>query len=254
MSRFFQAEVAGNIHLSQTHNILKITPLQPHVRPAPGQFYLLRASETLDPLLRRPFSILRWDDTHLEFLIRLKGRGTLLLRNMRPGDGIDMLGPLGNGYPEPLKDETPILVAGGVGIASVFPLIGSLHAGARLFYGAMNSAELYLLDDIKKLTGNIYLSTDDGSMGFKGNAVERLIESLNDLAVANPTVYACGPEGMIASLLKFLNERGIPGYISFEEKMACGIGACLGCVIKTGQGYKRVCKEGPVFNVREIVC
>lgn len=221
--------------------------------PAPGQFYLLRASETLDPLLRRPFSILRWDDTHLEFLVRLKGRGTFLLRNMRSGDGIDVLGPLGNGYPEPLRDETPLLVAGGVGIASVFPLLESFRAGARLFYGAMNSAELYLLDDIKKLTGHIYISTDDGSMGFKGNAVERLTESLEDLAVTNPAVYACGPEGMIASLLNFLNEKGIPGYISFEEKMACGIGACLGCVIKTGQGYKRVCKEGPVFNVREIV-
>jgi len=225
--------------------------MQPHVRPVPGQFYLLRASETLDPLLRRPFSILMWDDTHLEFLIRLKGRGTHLLRNMRVGDRIDVLGPLGNGYPDPLKDETPILVAGGVGIASVFPL---LHAGTRLFYGAMNSAELYLLDDIKKLTGNIFICTDDGSKGFKGNAVERLIESLDDLAVAKPTIYACGPEGMIAALLKFLSERGIPGYISFEERMACGIGACLGCVIKTVQGYKRVCKEGPVFNVREIVC
>ncbi len=170
-----------------------------------------------------------------------------------PGDGIDVLGPLGKGYPEPLKDETPILVAGGVGIASVFPLIGSLHAGTRLFYGAMNSAELYLLDDIKKLAGHIHISTDDGSKGFKGNAVERLNESMDDLAVAKPTVYACGPEGMIASLLKVLKDRGIPGYISFEEKMACGIGACLGCVIKTKQGYKRVCKEGPVFNVREIV-
>ncbi len=175
------------------------------------------------------------------------------MRNMRPGDGIDVLGPLGKGYPEPSRDETPILVAGGVGIASVFPLIGSLHAG-RLFYGAVNSAELYLIDDIRKLTENIHISTDDGSMGFRGNAVERLIESLNDLAAARPTVYACGPEGMIASLLRFLKERGIPGYISFEERMACGIGACLGCVIKTGQGYKRVCKEGPVFNAEEIMC
>ena len=253
MSRFFRAEVAENIHLSQTHNLLRITPLQSHVRPASGQFYLLRVSETLDPLLRRPFSILRWDDAHLEFLVRLKGRGTLLLRSMSPGDGIDVLGPLGRGYPEPLGDETPILVAGGVGIASVFSLMESFQVEPRLFYGAVNSAELYLLDDIKQFTRHIYISTDDGSMGFKGNAVDRLIESLEDLAVAKPVVYACGPEGMIASLLEFLNERGIPGYISFEEKMACGIGACLGCVIKTGRGYKRVCKEGPVFNVGEIV-
>jgi len=252
LSRFFQAEVAGNIHLSQTHNILKITPLQPHVRPAPGQFYLLRASETLDPLLRRPFSILRWNDEYLEFLIRLKGRGTMLLRNMRPGDGIDVMGPLGKGYPEPSNGETPVLIAGGVGIASLYPLIEDLGSGAHLFYGAVNAAELYLLDDIKRLTRNLHVSTDDGSMGFKGNAVERLAESLEDLVVTDPVVYACGPEGMTSALVKVLNDMGIPGYVSLEERMACGIGACLGCVIRTVQGYKRVCKEGPVFKATEM--
>ncbi len=252
MSRFFQAEVTGNILLSQTHNILRITPLKPHPSPSPGQFYLLRVSETMDPLLRRPLSILRWDESSLEFLIRLKGRGTLLLRNMPPGGCIDLLGPLGNGYPSAGDGETPILVAGGVGIASVYPLIGRLGTDPILFYGAASSGDLCLLDDIRAVTSNLYLSTDDGSMGSRGNTVERLAAFLDETSVPKPVVYACGPEGMTSALLRMLRERGIPGYVSLEERMACGVGACLGCVVETSGGYRRVCKEGPVFRAREL--
>ncbi|NOZ25279.1 MAG: dihydroorotate dehydrogenase electron transfer subunit [Nitrospirae bacterium] len=197
-------------------------------------------------------SILRWDEDGLEFLIRLKGRGTLLLRNMKPGERIDLLGPLGNGYPEPVDGETPILVAGGVGIASVYPLIERFRPEVRLFYGAVSAGDLYLVDEIRGLTRNLHVSTDDGSMGFRGNAVERLTAYLDGSSVPSPVVYACGPEGMTKSLLGMLRRRGIPGHVSLEERMACGVGACLGCVVETVRGYRRVCKEGPVFDAREI--
>ncbi len=252
MGRLFRAKVVENTCLSQTHNILKIAPSQSHIMPAPGQFYLLRTSDTLDPLLRRPFSILRWSDASLEFLVRLKGRGTLLLRKLRAGEDTDLIGPLGSGYPRPSDTEAPVVVAGGVGIASVYSLLETLGASAHLFYGARTSGELYLLDEIRRLTDNIHISTDDGSMGFSGSVLEELVEFLDETSIVKPVVYACGPEGMIERLVLLLKGRNIPGYISLEERMACGIGACLGCVIRTRSGYKRVCKEGPVFDVKEF--
>ncbi len=251
MNRSFRAEVAGNVSLSQTHCIIRIAPESPHFTPVPGQFYLLRSSTTLDPLLRRPFSILRWDDRCLEFLVRVKGKGTRLLKDLRPGDCIEALGPLGRGYPRPSVDETPVIVAGGVGIASVYPLIERLGTRAHVFYGARGSGDLHLLGEIEALTDKVETATDDGSTGFRGSAVERLGEMLERIP-ARPVVYACGPEGMTAALLALLKERGVSGHVSLEERMACGVGACLGCVVRTRAGYRRVCKEGPVFGTDEL--
>lgn len=253
MNRHFHAEVAENTHLSDTHNILKVQPKEKFSEPGPGQFYLLKVSNVLDPLLRRPFSILRWDDKSLEFLIMLRGRGTSLIRNMNPGECIDLIGPLGRGFEMPSAEETPLVIAGGVGVASIYPLIERLGEKAHIFYGAARSNGLYLLEDLERLTDNIHLSTDDGSRGFSGNSVSNLSCFLESSNIAAPVIYACGPEGMMEALIQVMREKGLKGSLSLEERMACGVGACLGCAMKTEDGYKCVCREGPVFSIDERV-
>ncbi len=252
MGRHFKAEVIENIHLSDTHSILKVSRGKFSTDPSPGQFYLLKTSHTLDPLLRRPFSILRWDERSLEFLIMLKGKGTSLLKDLQPGRTMDLLGPLGRGFKLPEDNSVPLIVAGGVGIASVYPLIAETGKKAHVFYGASSTDGLYLLKEIMALTGNIHISTDDGSTGFKGDIIGCLLNFLKNSPGINPVIYACGPEGMMNSLKDIMKEKGLKGYLSYEERMACGIGACLGCAIKTKKGYERVCKEGPVFGIEEL--
>lgn len=208
-----------------------------------------------DPLLKRPLSILRGDSSKLSFLYRIRGRGTGLLRNMGQGTVIDLLGPLGNAYPLPEFGKIPLLVAGGVGIASLFPLAERLGKDSRLFYGARTGRDLLLLEEIRDFTSHICLATDDGSEGEKGSILGVLIRFLDkEPAGADKyVVYACGPSPMLRALSETADARGIQAYLSMEEHMACGIGACLGCVVKTVNGHQRVCAEGPVFPAEEIV-
>jgi dihydroorotate dehydrogenase electron transfer subunit len=249
----FKARVVNNRHLSLTHSILEVSPQEHFDYPSPGQFYLLEVSEAYDPFLRRPFSVLRWGKNSLEFFIRLTGKGTALLRNTEVGDEIDVIGPLGSGFPKGRLHETSLIIAGGVGLASVFSLMDRNGNDVHLFYGASTSSELYLLHDLERLTPHVHISTDDGSSGHKGTVLDTLVHFLDRATPTMPVVYACGPRGMIDGLLSLLKERTITGYISFEERMACGIGACMGCTKKTASGMKRVCHDGPVFPDKECV-
>lgn len=183
----------------------------------------------------------------------MKGKGTKLLRAIRPGELIDVIGPLGNGFPIPSDDKSPLIIAGGVGVAAVFPLIGIRRKGAYLFYGASTASELCLLSEIKTLTGNLCVSTDDGTAGFHGSIVSCFADFLESVILENPVVYGCGPSEMLTALTKLLREKNLSGYIALEERMACGIGSCLGCVVNTKKGYQRVCKEGPVFRIEEFL-
>jgi len=177
------------------------------------------------------------------------------LRNMKEGASLDMLGPLGNFYPLPSKDQTPLVIAGGIGIASVFSLVERLEGRAIVFYGARTKDDLLMLEEVMEQGHEVIVSTDDGSAGRKGTTVEALrtfIASYTS-SVAQLRVYACGPHPMLKALSQTTIEYRIRAYVSMEEHMACGIGACLGCVVKTHDGYKRVCKEGPVMTATEIV-
>lgn len=252
MSRLFQAEVIENRALSETHNLLRLRSSGNIKTHTPGQFFLLKTSESYDPLLRRPFSILNRSEDTIEFLIRKKGKGTAFLCRTTRGDHIEVMGPLGRGFRESEADETPLILAGGLGIASVFSLLGRKAPEEHLFYGASTASELYLLDDIGKTANNLHLSTDDGTIGLKGTVVQDLNKFLNVSHVERPVVYACGPEGMTAPLKSVLSDKRIPGYFSLEERMACGIGACMGCTRKTSGGMKRVCLDGPVFSLEEL--
>lgn len=257
MSRHFKAEIIENLRINEACSLLSFLPLSKTREPQPGQFYMFGLSSS-DPLLKRPFSLFRKTERGLHILYRIKGKGTALLREMRVGSQLDVIGPLGNYFPIPAVRQTPVIMAGGIGIASVFYLAEKLaEAGRRphLFYGVREEGELLFMNEVQGLAERTYISTDDGSCGEKGCITDMARNFFSGLPVTNKdyVIYSCGPRPMLEALHWITKDRNIPAYVSMEERMACGIGACLGCVVKTTAGYKRVCKEGPVFDIRDIV-
>jgi len=254
LSRYFTATVLENVVLNSGHNLLALSMPEKAVEPLSGQFYMIEVNRGNDPLLKRAFSFFRATSGGFQLLYRIKGRGTSLLREMKKGDTIEVLGPLGTSYPAPADGQMPLVVAGGIGVASVFPFLLEQRDKAVLFYGARSRDEILMLEELKSICKEVYISTDDGSLGTKGNVVEMLDGYLGDDKM-NPNkhvLYACGPHPMLKAVSKLSAMRCVTAYISMEENMACGLGACLGCVVKTKAGYKRVCKEGPVFRSEEI--
>ncbi len=244
--------------------------------PSPGQFVMIRRAGQAEPLLARPLCVFGFqrhkDHTNLQLLYRVVGRGTKLLASSRPGDELSVLGPLGKGFTLPTGIRRVIFIAGGAGMA---PLTFLLHSGflssgteqeiQKNFYLGARSAEL--LAGLERLEGfcELGICTDDGSRGYHG-PVTALFESgiellKHDIGSHNPEetmIYACGPTAMIRAIGHLLNENPIRCQVSLEERMACGLGACLGCAVAVrGEGgkreYRRVCRDGPVFDLREIV-
>jgi len=224
-----------------------------------GQFVNILTSPLSDPLLRRPFSLCTVDRTAGTFtvLIKVIGPGTRLLADMRPGARVDMLAPLGVGF-EWVGSRRMLLVAGGVGVAPLLLLAqevreafaGGKRGGAparpeiTFCYGARTAGEFVLLDRIGPLVDRLALSTEDGSRGERGFCTE-LAERFFDDDVA---IFTCGPNAMMNDLLIRMRRRGLEGQASLENQMGCGIGACVGCVITTRQGYRRICCQGPVVR------
>jgi dihydroorotate dehydrogenase electron transfer subunit len=250
LHRYFKAKITGNNNLNKNFILLSATPYIETIAPTPGQFYMLQAGRGYDPLLKRPFSLFSHEDNVLQFLCRICGKGTTALSRLREGDDIKIIGPLGKGYPKPPDDF--IVVAGGIGIASLLPLIQRHKGRAYLFYGARNKEELVMSGEAKASSKEAFITTDNGSEGQKGMITDLLKDSLLAARYSLP-VYACGPSPMLKALSNIVKERGLKCYASLEEHMACGVGACLGCVVKTTWGYKRVCKEGPVFDMKDII-
>ena len=249
-SRAFQAEVAGQREVSPGHFVLSLKPLSVPPEPRPGQFYMLGVGDERDPLLKRPFCMFGYEAGVLRILYAVRGRGTRHLSTLKPGAVIPVLGPLGNGYPAPGRGAEHLIVAGGTAIASVYPLVMLLKKKCRVVYGARSLAELLMVDEITATAREVFTCTDDGTCGAHGNVAD----VLRDLALPPSTMlYACGPRGLVRAVQAFAKERSMKGVVSLEEFMACGVGACMGCVCNTTGGYKRVCKDGPVFSLDEVI-
>ncbi len=231
-------------------------------RAQPGQFVHIRCQQGADPLLRRPLSLHQVDRKKglIQLLYRVVGRGTTLMAQKKAGDLVDVLGPLGRGFTLPLPGESVVLVGGGIGVA---PLVGLAQAicsaGHRLdFIMGASTADQLLPEALLPLpASSLHWATDDGSKGYHG-LVTSLLRSLVKGGAGYQRLYGCGPMPMLKTLTVLAEELGIPGEISLEEKMACGMGACLSCVCKikdaAGQGftYERVCTQGPVFGLEEV--
>jgi dihydroorotate dehydrogenase electron transfer subunit len=225
--------------------------------PAPGQFYMLMAARRWGggdgerPYLPRAFSVLRADRAGvLQFLLDAIGPGTDRLCELAPGDGLSLVGPLGVPFPEPGRAESPLLVGGGVGIAPLAILQDHLAAGRSPrptvllgFRSAAYAAAAGLLHDP-------ILTTDDGSSGRQGLVTELLHEQLAGLDA--PHVYACGPPPMLEAVRRLCAERGVAAHLALESGMACGYGACFGCVVPTRNGYVRLCVDGPVLDAADL--
>lgn len=210
----------------------------------PGQFFMINVPGVF---LRRPLSIYDVNKNMVSFLYKVVGKGTKLLSQIKNGE-IEILGPLGCGYPlnNNLK-HTNIIVAGGTGIVSVHYLAKMLKTGI-LYYGAKTKKDLICLDKFKKLGLKIIISTEDGSKGYKGFVTEILEKELKQTDV----LYSCGPMPMLKAVAKIASSKKVKGYLSLEEKMACGFGNCQGCAVQIGNTTKMVCKDGPVFNIEEV--
>ena len=215
----------------------------------PGQFVMIYMPREHGHMLPRPFSIFRVDRQRdeLSIFFTIKGRGTELLARIAPGAVLKILGPLGKGFP-PLPPKS-LLVAGGMGIAPLVFLAASTTKQRTLIYGTPASGSLVCPPADLDLHGlTLVTVTEDGSRGERGTAVDVLA----DLLPGFEAIFACGPRPMLEAVNLLRLQAGIATWFSMEERMACGIGACLGCVVKTVSGYKRVCRDGPVFPAEEV--
>lgn len=257
MSRRFSATIKGNKQISSNHYLLTLHPVKKTIMPYPGQFFMISVGNGLDPLLRRPFSLYRWLGEDFQILYRVVGKGTCILRKKKVGEMIDVMGPFGKGFPfNGIRKERVIIVAGGLGIAALFSLIEATKKKMPvLLYGTKTKDELLCLKELKSMGINPLISTEDGTDGRKGFVTELLRGFLDNLSgpATDFTLYSCGPRQMLQAMSDITREYKLTGYISLEENMACGVGACLGCAINTRDGYKCVCKEGPVFSADDII-
>lgn len=256
MSRLFKASVKENKQLAKNHYLITLHPLEKIEKPKPGQFFMLSVDSRLDPLLKRPLSIHRCIGGDFQLLYRVVGKGTSLLSQKRPGDTLEIIGPAGNGFPIVKTQNKIILVSGGLGIAPIFAFAETIaKTKPILFYGVRTKKEVLCLPQLKSIGINPIISTDDGTLGQKGVITNVLRKYLthHSLLITHYSLYACGPKSMLRSLSILAKKYKLKGYIALEENMACGLGTCLGCVINTNDGYKRVCKEGPVFPIEEVI-
>lgn len=228
---------------------LKTDKIAGHAKP--GQFISIYCHEG-SRLLPRPISICEIDraDQALRIVYRVQGKGTEEFSKMRTGGSVDIVGPLGNGFP--LKEKKAFLIGGGIGIPPMLQLAKELKCEKQMILGYQDS--LFLQEEFKRL-GSPYVSTEDGSYGTEGNVMDVIRENGLDAEI----IYACGPMPMLRAVKAYAREKNIECWVSLEERMACGIGACLGCVCKskerdghTNVNSKRICKEGPVFRAEEV--
>ncbi len=232
----------------------------------PGNFFNIRVRTELYPFLMRPFSVFHWvpGKGQLHLLIKVIGEGTSILTSTAQGADFKMLGPLGNGFTLPEDMGSPIaLLAGGIGIAPIHFWATYLrdkgYTKVTVFYGDKGKDNLINLKMLREMVDKLYICLEhcptelSEEEGFIEGLPTELLDDYLDTLFGKPRFYCCGPEPMLKAVQAYATERDIPCELSCEENMACGLGACYGCAIQTKSGYKRVCKDGPVFNAKEVV-
>ena len=223
----------------------------------PGQFISLYCKDT-DKLLPRPISLceINREEGTLRLVYRVAGAGTAEFSKMNAGDEIKILGPLGNGFPldECGAGKKAVLIGGGIGIPPMLQLAKELEGETTVVVG-YRDANTFLLKEFEEAADHVVIATEDGSLGTKGN----VIDAIRAEGVSGDVIYSCGPTPMLRGVKAYAQEKNIPAYLSLEEKMACGIGACLACVCQSKEvdhhsnvNNKRICKDGPVFLSTDI--
>ncbi len=238
--------------------VLRAPQIAPLVQP--GQFAHVRILPLKDALLRRPFSIFQVAGDTFSILYKTVGKGTEALARMRAGEEVSVIAPLGNGFTVPKRGgETPLLVAGGYGMAAMYLLAQRSPQKGIVFVGGRKRADILCEKEFAALGWDVRVTTEDGSHGEKGLVTQPLLAEIRNpkSEIRNYKLFACGPTGMLKAVVKIAEDFKVPAELSMDEHMCCGVGVCLTCVIpvKTGDGweYQRTCTEGPVFDSREIL-
>jgi len=232
----------------------------------PGQFVMCSIPLLKDPLLPRPFAVFNAEGSRFEIVYKRVGKGTALLADMGPGEVLRVIGPLGNEFPRPDPSAKALVLAGGIGIASVHYLLLRLLKGdgppPTLLYGVRSSKELVPLEHLERSGLLLHIATEDGGRGVKGMVIDLLSTALEEgagISGADTVAFVCGPVPMMKAVARKMANLEIKAYSSLESRMACGYGVCQGCVVplrdeKEPKGilYRKVCTDGPVFSAEEI--
>ena len=267
--RQFDARIAINEIISPSWKMLGFDWPADLDAPKPGQFFTFRPS-VLHPgdsgLLRRPLAFAAFDGNRAFALYQVRGRGTAALASLVTGNSVDLLGPLGNSFTLPGPDKSAVLMGGGIGIGPMLFLHSwildsgktsgnSLAEGVSLFLGFRSSAQIPCIPEpgMARALRSAFLATDDGSAGFAGRVVDAVRDRLPMQGAVEQRYYACGPAPMLAAAAALAERNSKPAEVSVEQWMACGVGACFGCVVpaKAG-GYLRACADGPVFDSQAL--
>ncbi|HIJ97421.1 MAG TPA: dihydroorotate dehydrogenase electron transfer subunit [Desulfuromonadales bacterium] len=266
----FTSMILSNAEVSPGYWRMRMTAPPEFASAVPGQFVMVRVSGAIDPLLRRPFGIFDVGSYTpqqsgaaiqpcFEMLYRVVGKGTALLATLHANDLLDVLGPLGTGFTLGEANEEKLIVGGGVGLAPLYLLAKELVKASkvRLFAGGRTRDDILCITEFERLGVECYTATEDGSLGECGLVTEALVRRLDQLQ-GRATIFACGPHGMLNAVAGIAAGRNIPCQVSLEGYMACGVGACLGCVApgRTHSAetpdFRCVCTEGPVFEAGEL--
>lgn len=245
--------VAKELH-GHHHLYLELQTQQPYVSVLPGQFVQVRIQNNAEVFLRRPFSVHDWDEKNgkLSLWIKIIGKGTHSLSEMEVGQTLDIIYPLGNSFAIPDKKEGVLLVGGGCGAAPLLYLARYLKAvgvHSEIILGARRASEFLHPEKYLQL-GNVHYMTEDGSAGIKGLVTQHPL--LNERIHEISHIIACGPDQMMKAVGRIAEKENLPCQVSLEHMMACGIGACLCCVVTTHQGNVCTCTEGPVFFTHQL--
>ncbi len=236
-------EIAENIEIAKsTYKMVLLGDVSDFT--AAGQFVNIKLE---GKYLRRPISVCDLGDNTLTLIYKVVGGGTEQMQNMKAGEKLDVLTSLGNGYDTSLSGEKPLLIGGGVGVPPMFLLCKKLIAEGKkvtVILGFNSKAEVFYENEFKALGADVYVTTVDGSYGTKGFVTDKMKD------IDYTYFFTCGPEPMFKAIEKTANTSG---QYSFEERMGCGFGACMGCSCKTKYGNKRICKDGPVMKREEII-
>jgi dihydroorotate dehydrogenase electron transfer subunit len=261
--------VVSNKRIKAVYYLLGINcpPIAEQIKP--GQFVMLKVSDDSSPLLRRPFSVYKtYRASHPEkrkrgllfVLYKVVGRGTRIMASMEKEQRVGLIGPLGNGFALPPLPSSGniILIGGGMGIVSLYPLVEAF-GGKRcfVFIGGKTEQDILCLEDFKKFNSSVFIATEDGSLGHEGTVVDLFLSERKRFRKNQRYyLYACGPAAMLKALAGTARAKNLISQASLEARMACGFGACWGCVVKTKHPkipYQRVCKDGPVFQLGDII-
>ena len=247
MKKIFDTEIKSNIEVAENIFRLELLAQELSEIASAGQFVQVKISDEFT--LRRPLGIASAKNGVVKIFYRLVGRGTKFLSTKKAGEHLDILGALGNGFNTNVEGRI-LLVGGGMGIAPLLSVAEKIPA-VDILMGGKTAGEInFWIKEFKNEVGKIYITTDDGSRGSKGFVTTLLPEVLEYDNFS--AIYTCGPEIMMRGVAQIAVENNLPCYVSFERRMACGLGACLSCSIDTKSGRKKVCKDGPVFDAAEV--